>query len=152
LSKHTQGGMIALVAAVLLVSPAYGQTRLANVKALSCVFTMMASGTWKDGQVLVETQPASLKFRFEAIDADDGTARAVGAFGPAEIILKLTPGALHFMQPQQESAMYLTTVFNVQSSPGKLRAVHTRHEYTLVNLPGFTSTPEQYYGECTPDP
>jgi len=26
--------------------------------------------------------------------------------------------------------------------------VHTRHEYTEVRLPGFTSRPEQYYGEC----
>jgi len=33
---------------------------------------------------------------------------------------------------------------------GKLRAVHTRHEYTEVSLPGFTSRPEQYYGDCTP--
>ena len=32
---------------------------------------------------------------------------------------------------------------------GKLRAVHTRHEYTEVSLPGFTSRPEQYYGDCT---
>ncbi len=31
---------------------------------------------------------------------------------------------------------------------GKLKAVHTRHEYTEVSLPGYTSRPEQYYGEC----
>jgi hypothetical protein len=29
-----------------------------------------------------------------------------------------------------------------------MRAVHTRHEYTMISLPGFTSRPEQYYGEC----
>jgi len=26
--------------------------------------------------------------------------------------------------------------------------VHARHEYTEVSLPGYTSRPEQYYGEC----
>jgi hypothetical protein len=29
-----------------------------------------------------------------------------------------------------------------------LQAVHTRHENTLIALPGFTSKPEQYYGHC----
>jgi hypothetical protein len=26
--------------------------------------------------------------------------------------------------------------------------VHSRHEYYPTALPGFTSSPEQYYGEC----
>jgi hypothetical protein len=26
--------------------------------------------------------------------------------------------------------------------------MHSRHEYTDVSLPGYTSSPEQYYGEC----
>jgi hypothetical protein len=45
-------------------------------------------------------------------------------------------------------ALYVTTVFNTESRPGKLQAVHTRHEYTPVSVPGFTSRPEQYYGDC----
>jgi hypothetical protein len=39
-------------------------------------------------------------------------------------------------------------VFDKENTPGKYKAVHTRHEYTEVSLPGFTSRPEQYYGEC----
>ena len=31
---------------------------------------------------------------------------------------------------------------------GRWLAVHTRHEYTDVSLPGYTSRPEQYYGSC----
>ena len=31
-------------------------------------------------------------------------------------------------------------------------AVHTRHEYTDVLLIGFTSRPEQYYGDCAIGP
>jgi hypothetical protein len=27
-------------------------------------------------------------------------------------------------------------------------AVHTRHEYTDISLPGFTSRPEMYIGDC----
>jgi hypothetical protein len=47
-----------------------------------------------------------------------------------------------------EGVLRITTVFDKQNSPGKFKAVHARHEYTDVSLPGFTSRPEQYYGEC----
>jgi hypothetical protein len=39
-------------------------------------------------------------------------------------------------------------VFDKETRAGRLQAVHTRHEYTAVSLPGFTSRPEQYYGDC----
>ncbi len=44
--------------------------------------------------------------------------------------------------------MYTTTIFPSEARAGKLKAVHTRHEYTQVSLPGYTSRPERYYGEC----
>ena len=52
------------------------------------------------------------------------------------------------MQSFRDGPLYITTVFNKESRAGKLKAVHTRHEYADVALPGFTSSPEQYYGEC----
>jgi hypothetical protein len=56
------------------------------------------------------------------------------------------------MQMDNSGPLYLTTVFSAggrDQLPGaRLRAVHTRHEFTSVSLPGFTSRPEQYYGEC----
>ena len=44
--------------------------------------------------------------------------------------------------------VYITTVFNKPAHAGKLKASHSRHEFTDVSLPGFTSRPEQYIGEC----
>jgi hypothetical protein len=55
---------------------------------------------------------------------------------------------LHFMQVTSPGALYTTTVFDQVSRPGKLKAVHTRHEWQAFALPGYSSRPEQYYGEC----
>jgi hypothetical protein len=48
--------------------------------------------------------------------------------------------------------LYTTTFIDRETQDGKLMAVHTRHEYTDVRLAGFTSRPEQYYGECAVEP
>src|SRR5712692_350836 len=97
---------------------------------------------------LVETKPATLALGFEEIDVDEGSARVVGAFGPADIIVRLSSGTLHLVQSFREGPLYATTIFPYETRPGRLRAVHTRHEFTEVSLPGFTSRPEQYYGAC----
>ena len=89
--------------------------------------------------------------RFIKINADEGTADAIGAFGPSEIIVRLSNGTLHFMQSYREGPLYITTVWPKETHNGFLQAVHTRHEFTEVSLPGFTSRPEQYYGECAPN-
>jgi len=47
-----------------------------------------------------------------------------------------------------DGPLYTTRIFPKETRAGKLQAVHTRHEYTEISLPGFTSRPEQYYGEC----
>jgi hypothetical protein len=52
------------------------------------------------------------------------------------------------MQMDPYGAVYVTTIFNSETKNGRLLAVHTRHEYTPVQLPGLTSRPEQYYGDC----
>jgi hypothetical protein len=146
-----------LVAAVLLAAPAaFAQTRaderLARAKTLKCTFTTMATGTWKAGEPQGELKPATLVLGFDAINADEGTARVIGAFGPSEIIVKLSYGTLHFVQSFREGPLYVTTIFPKETREGRLQAVHTRHEYTDVSLPGFTSRPEQYYGDCVPAP
>jgi hypothetical protein len=124
--------------------------RLSEAKALRCVFALVATATWaKDGASQAEVKPATLTLGFDAIDVEEGTARAVDSFGPSDIIVKLSSGGtLHFVQVFNEGALYATTVFPRAAHPGKLRAVHTRHEHTDVSLPGWTSRPEQYYGEC----
>ena len=126
--------------------------RLWNAKALACTFTVVTTGSWKDGQARADVTPAKLSLGFEAIDTDEGSARMVGAMGHAEIVVKLANGTLHFVQSRDEGPVYITTVFPRESIGGKLQAVHTRHEFTDVQLPGYTSRPEQYIGDCAPSP
>lgn len=126
--------------------------RLAKAKSLNCTFPLMTTGTWKSGEPLAETKPATLAMGFDAINVDEGTARVIGPFGPSDIVVRLAYGTLHFMQSFSEGPLYTTTIFPKETKPGRLQAVHTRHEYTEVSLPGFTSRPEQYLGDCAVDP
>jgi hypothetical protein len=124
------------------------EDRLAKVKGVKCTFPIMATGTWTKGEPQRETKPAKLSVGFDEVNVDDGTARVIGAFGPSDIIVRLAFGTLHFMQSFREGPIYITTIFPEETRGGSLQAVHTRHEFTKVSLPGFTSRPEQYLGEC----
>ena len=150
-------GKACVIAAALVAfacaGTASGQTRaearLAAAKKLSCQFPLMSTGTWKSGEPQAETKAATLSVGFDSVNVDEGTARVIGAFGPSEIIARQSYGTLHFLQSFREGPVYITTIFPKETQNGRLQAVHTRHEYTEVSLPGFTSRPEQYYGECT---
>ena len=137
-----------LAAAAMTVVPAAAQNRLAGVSAADCTFPALATGTWTDGEPSAETTTSDLSFRFEAIDTDDATAEAVGPFGVSNIITRLSGQYLHFLQMFQAGPLYTTTILNQEIGGDTFLAVHTRHEYTQISLPGFTSRPEQYYGEC----
>ncbi len=145
-------GLLALGCCVAARSDALKQdaskSRLSNVKSLKCAFPVSAAASWNNGEARAEIKPASLSVSFDEIDVDNGTARSVGAFGPTEIVVKLSMWSLHLLDIRSEGSLYVTTVFDRESRNGKLKAVHTRHEYTDVSVPGFTSKPEQYYGEC----
>ena len=144
--------LVAIAAtAVALGVPAAAQKaaeRLAAAKSLRCAFTTMSIGNWKSEGAIGEIKPAKLTVGFDDVDVDDGTATVLGAFGPSDIIVRLSTGTLHFVQSFREGPLYATTIFPFETTGGRLRAVHTRHEYTEVSLPGFTSRPEQYYGDC----
>ncbi len=144
---------LTLAAVVALGGASAGaQTRVAEkveqAKALKCTFSTVTTGNWKDGAAVGDIKPAKLAVGFDDIEADEGTAIVVGTFGPADIIVRLSNGTLHFVQSFREGPLYSTTIFPYELRPNVLRAVHTRHEFTTVQLPGFTSRPEQYYGEC----
>ena len=66
----------------------------------------------------------------------------------SDIIVRLAVNSLHFVQSFREGPLYITTVIARQTKNGRWLAVHTRHEYAEIDLPGFTSKPEQYYGSC----
>jgi hypothetical protein len=137
-----------LVAGPSAIAAAQTQGVLASVKKVTCSFPIAASGTWKNGDPHAETKSTALSLQFESINADDGTAQMIGNYGAADIIVRLTNRTLHFVQMFLDGPLYTTTIFPKPAHGNKLQAVHTRHEYTEVSLPGFTSTPEQYYGEC----
>ena len=122
---------------------------LADVRSLDCTFTLIAVGTWTDeGVPEAQVDASELSFRFEDVDTQEATANVIGPFGPSHIITRHSGDYLHFLQMFSAGPLYSTTIFDRETVDGKLMAVHTRHEYTDVSLIGFTSRPEQYYGDC----
>jgi hypothetical protein len=143
---------IALVFALIVcgdTDAAAAQSRIASATSIRCTFPRGAVGTWKpDGALEAVVRSASLVLRFDTIDTDSGTAQLRNGTVGSEVTARLAEGYLHFMQSFRTGPLYTTTVFDVGAKDGKLRAVHSRHEYFAVPLPGATSSPEQYYGEC----
>jgi hypothetical protein len=145
------GAVVRAVVLLVIVCAADvgAQDRLATVKSIRCSFPRIVTGTWtKAGQPDAAVKPADLVLRFESIDADDGTAQLRNGTVTSDVIVRRTGGYLHFMQQFRTGPLYTTTVFDKDSTGGKLKAVHSRHEYFPVPLDGATSSPEQYYGEC----
>jgi hypothetical protein len=123
-------------------------SRLGTVKALRCSFQAAARGAWTQGTARVDSAASSLALEFTDINADEGTATAVTASGRSDIIARMSGGALHLLQMSSGAPLAVTTVWPTEAAPGRFIAVHSRHEYTAVSLPGFTSRPEQNYGWC----
>ena len=141
-----------LVVAVFAGS-ASGQTglqqRLAKATGLECTFPVLARGNWKSGTASADVTPATLTVAFKNINVDEGTADLEGKLGGSSlIVVRYSNDYLHLMQSQGDGPLYTTTVIAKESKEGRLMAVHTRHEYTQVSLPGFTSRPEMYIGDC----
>jgi hypothetical protein len=138
---------------LFLASPAgdnaMAQGQLGAAKTVQCSLQRQSVGTWsKDGTVEASVKPATLTLRFESIDSDAGTAMAKSGAVGAEVTVRLAEGYLHFMQAFRTGPLYTTTIFEAGASGGRFKAVHSRHEYFTTPLPGATSSPEQYYGEC----
>jgi hypothetical protein len=143
-------GALLLNLVSLAAQPAREQgANLAEAKTVKCEFTIYTTASWKDGVPQAEIKPIKLSFRFEEVDTDGGTAQVVGPFGASDIVVRVSMDTLHFVQSFRDGPLYVTTVIARAAGAGKWMAVHTRHEYTDVSLPGYTSRPEQYYGSCT---
>jgi hypothetical protein len=140
----------ALFAAFLTPSPAYPQQpTLASVTAMRCSFTIAVITPMRTEPFKPETRTPNLTLEFETINADEGTAQLKSlAGGKFDIIVRNTKGYLHFIQAFFEGPLYVTTILDRKAASGKWKAMHSRHEYTDVALTGYTSSPEQYYGEC----
>jgi len=139
---------IFMIVGVLPLMAAGQDSKLASVKTLQCTFPLIANGTWKNGKAEAVVKPATLTMKFVSINTDEGSAQLDGGSGTYDIIVRYASGYLNFIQSFRDGPMYTTTVFQKEPTGGKLKAVHSRHELFDFPLPGFTSSPEQYYGEC----
>jgi hypothetical protein len=138
---------------VLLLAPSLSSAQdvkgaLAGVKSIKCTFPLMAVGTWGREKPEAKVQPSNLVLQFDSINADEGTAELKSDLGQYDIVVRYANGYLHFIQSFLDGQLYVTTVLEKKTAAGKLKAMHSRHEFTDFALPGFTSSPEQYYGEC----
>lgn len=146
--------VLALAAVLLWPSgTAAGQARtlrqrLARATGLSCSFSVKVTGTWEEATPRAEVMPVAVEVTFTDINTDEGTAEAGSDFGASFIVVRYSNDYLHLMQLHGSGPLYTTTVMARETRDGRLMAVHTRHEYTDVRLPGFTSRPEMYLGDC----
>jgi hypothetical protein len=148
----------ALSIALALAAGANAQTTdknpLAQVKSLKCRFTIYASGAWAKATEEPSAQirqPETLNLEIDEIDTDSGSGRVTGTAGPADVTALLTISSLHFMERSVTGTLNITTVFSSGDPAAKtFRAVHTRHDYLPLSLPGYSSEPSvsQHYGIC----
>jgi len=124
------------------------ERRLESATRVDCRFTALATGDWTGDGAEASVSDAEHEAAFFDIDIDGGTAEADGDFGTTFIVVRYAHGYLHFMQMSDAGPLHLTTVLAQASGSGRLKAVQTRHEYSAIALPGFTSRPEMYVGDC----
>jgi hypothetical protein len=142
----------ALAAVLVASNTAQGQIalqrRLAAATSVECRFTTLATGNWDGGTPSAKVTETELETSFFDINVDEGTAEADSPFGASLIIVRYAEGYLHLMQMAYAGPLHVTTILARETKDGRLMAVHTRHEYTPTSLPGFTSRPEMYIGDC----
>ena len=139
---------VAVPVAATAQIPDPSPARLVNARTLDCRFTTIATGSWKSGVAETSTKPAKLTVGFKAISTDEGTAESTVSGARSHITVRVSGNYLHLMQMEPFGALYVTTVFATETTEGRLQAVHTRHEFTPVSVPGMTSRPEMYVGDC----
>jgi hypothetical protein len=142
------------VASTLILYAVYppsvrAEGKAATAKSLRCEFSLSAVSTWNGaGSAEAVLKPSRLVLLFDAINTNEGTAELKNGTVGSAITVQLAAKNLHFIQSFRSGPLYVTTVFDQETPSGKLKAVHSRHEYFKTPLEGSTSSPEQYYGEC----
>jgi hypothetical protein len=149
LGRRASAILATALGALFIATPGWAQTSLAAAREITCTFSLMALGTLgDDGPPEVEVKEADLTLEFLDVNADEGSARLASGYGTYDIIVRYADGYLHFIQSFRTGPLHITTILEEETADGKLKAMHSRHEYTDFALPGFTSSPEQYYGTC----
>ena len=111
---------------------------------------LYASTTWKTGEPQVQLKPTEIVLTFTEIDAQEGTARAMGLSNVGELVARVSTFSLHLLEITSSGSLKVTTVFSQESRPGRLKAVYSQHDYLRLSFPGFEAEPtvSQYFGEC----
>jgi hypothetical protein len=122
---------------------------LTSVKGLKCRFPAATSATWKDGAAIPQTKAQEMLFTFSAIDVQDGTAEFNGTAGRAYVTAVLSGWSIYFVE-NAVGQLNVTTVFAQEASPGRLKAVHSRHGYLQMTVGKYIAEPSvsQNYGDC----
>lgn len=122
---------------------------LTSVKGLKCRFPAATSATWKDGAAIPQTKAQEMLFTFSAIDIQDGTAEFNGTAGRAYVTAVLSGWSIYFVE-NAVGQLNVTTVFAQEASPGRLKAVHSRHGYLQMQVGNYIAEPSvsQNYGDC----
>ena len=150
--------VLAVLALMLTLSgaarPALAQSTeknpLARIKSFKCSFPVYTVGAWKSGMPQAQIKQADqFTLTIDEIDTDSGSGRVTGTAGPVEVTALLTVSSLHFMERSVTGTLNITTIF-VSDGVKTFRAVHSRHDYLPMSIPGFTSEPTvtQNYGTC----
>lgn len=124
------------------------QRRLSAAVRIDCTFAALATADWDGAAPQANVQPAQLTASFHDINIDEGTAESASRFGDTFISVRYSFGYLHFLQISDAGPLHITTVLAEETENGRMKAVQTRHEYSPTILPGFTSRPEMYIGDC----
>jgi hypothetical protein len=148
-----QAAACAALGCVLSVQAPFAESRAQDnrfetVRTLACTFAVASRGAWSQDGPEAAIEASTLAFRFESINTDEASAEVLGRFGASPVVAQAAGDYLHFVQVLAEGPLYSTTVFNRETPGGRLLAVHSRHEHRDTALIGFTSSPEQYYGDC----
>lgn len=129
------------------LNPLQGQ--LAEATRLECRFTALGRAQWEEGAAKLELAETDTEVVFFDIDIEEGTAEVEGRFGGASyIVVRYSTGYLHLMQMFGAGPLFITSVIAQETTDGRMQAVQNRVEYSSVVLPGFTSRPETYVGDC----
>jgi len=147
--------VLALLAAHAASAQSTDKNPLALVKSLKCTFPVYTVGTWKNGEPAAQIKQAeNFSLTIDEIDTDSGSGRVTGTSGPVEVTALLTVSSLHFMERSVTGTLNVTTMFVSGGGVKRFRAVHSRHDYLPMNIPGFESEPtvSQNYGMCDATP
>ena len=145
--------LLAAVAVLFLVTTVRAQADppnpLTTLKGLKCRFPSATSAVWKNGDPQPQTKTQEMLFTLSAIDVQDGTAEFTGTAGRSYVTAVLSGWSIYFVE-SSVGQLNVTTVFAQEASPGKLKAVHSRHGYLQMQVGKYIAEPSvsQNYGDC----